>query len=500
MASQDINSDLGQYWNRTSSRRLRTLLPRSSIEQTPVFTEHTSSGESSLSSLETLTTPESISDFEDSDQKPVESNTVMGPNLQDTPKRKAGTEESLPNSQNAPKRKATEELPSFPISSKKMKMSEAELTDNLKKTNAEHPANINIIPFPEKPAVIEEREGEIDFRVVNNDDTNESTIILSGLKGIFQKQLPKMPKEYIARLVYDRNHLSMALVKKATLEVLGGITYRPFDDHEFAEIVFCAISSDQQVKGYGAHLMNHLKDYVKASSKVMHFLTYADNYAIGYFKKQGFTKEITLPKPLWMGYIKDYEGGTIMHCEMVPRVRYLESNRMIVKQKEVVNAKILAFSKSDEVHAPPKQWKNGAFPIDPMSIPAIRASGWTPAMDELARQPRHGPNYAQLSRLLSSLQNHQKAWPFKAPVNGNEVADYYSVITNPMDFETMERKLDQDSYEKPEDFVADATLVFSNCKKYNNDSTPYAKCANKVEKYMWSLIKEIPEWSYLLDN
>lgn len=348
--------------------------------------------------------------------------------------------------------------------------------------------------------MIEEREGEIDFRVVNNDDTNESTIILSGLKGIFQKQLPKMPKEYIARLVYDRNHLSMALVKKATLEVLGGITYRPFDDHEFAEIVFCAISSDQQVKGYGAHLMNHLKDYVKASSKVMHFLTYADNYAIGYFKKQGFTKEITLPKPLWMGYIKDYEGGTIMHCEMVPRVRYLESNRMIVKQKEVVNAKILAFSKSDEVHAPPKQWKNGAFPIDPMSIPAIRASGWTPAMDELARQPRHGPNYAQLSRLLSSLQNHQKAWPFKAPVNGNEVADYYSVITNPMDFETMERKLDQDSYEKPEDFVADATLVFSNCKKYNNDSTPYAKCANKVEKYMWSLIKEIPEWSYLLDN
>lgn len=42
----------------------------------------------------------------------------------------------------------------------------------------------------------------------------------------------------------------------------------------------------------------------------MHFLTYADNYAVGYFQKQGFTKEITLDKSLWMGYIKDYEGGT----------------------------------------------------------------------------------------------------------------------------------------------------------------------------------------------
>lgn len=38
-----------------------------------------------------------------------------------------------------------------------------------------------------------------------------------------------------------------------------GITYRPFNTRKFAEIVFCAISSDQQVKGYGAHLMSHLK-------------------------------------------------------------------------------------------------------------------------------------------------------------------------------------------------------------------------------------------------
>lgn len=86
-----------------------------------------------------------------------------------------------------------------------------------------------------------------------------------------------MPKDYIARLVYDRTHLSIAIVKHP-LEVVGyvlwpdafliklyaknearGITYRPFKGRKFAEIVFCAISSDQQVKGYGAHLMSHLK-------------------------------------------------------------------------------------------------------------------------------------------------------------------------------------------------------------------------------------------------
>ena len=71
-----------------------------------------------------------------------------------------------------------------------------------------------VIPFPEKPAVIEERNGDISFYVVNNDGKNHSSIILTGLKCIFQKQLPKMPKDYIARLVYDRTHLSIAIVKR----------------------------------------------------------------------------------------------------------------------------------------------------------------------------------------------------------------------------------------------------------------------------------------------
>ncbi|KAF2006672.1 histone acetyltransferase GCN5 [Amniculicola lignicola CBS 123094] len=360
----------------------------------------------------------------------------------------------------------------------------------------EEPKAKRLVPFPEKPAVIEERTGEIEFRVVNNDGRRDSSIILTGLKCIFQKQLPKMPKDYIARLVYDRTHMSIAIVKKP-LEVVGGITYRPFKGRQFAEIVFCAISSDQQVKGYGAHLMSHLKDYVKATSDVMHFLTYADNYAIGYFKKQGFTKEITLEKSRWMGYIKDYEGGTIMQCSMVPKIRYLESGRMLLKQKECVNAKIRAVSKSYHIHQPPPQWKTGLCKIDPLSIPAIKDSGWSPAMDELARAPRHGPNYNALLHLLNDLQNNSNAWPFQQPVNRDEVLDYYDVITEPMDLATMEEKHEKDLYPTPEDFLRDALLVFTNCRRYNNETTPYAKAANRLEKYMWGKIREIPEWAHL---
>lgn len=77
----------------------------------------------------------------------------------------------------------------------------------------------------------------------------------------------------------------MAIVKKG-LRVVGGITYRIFPGRKFAEIVFCAITSTEQVKGYGSYLMNHLKNHVRQTSDVEYFLTYADNYATGYFKKQ----------------------------------------------------------------------------------------------------------------------------------------------------------------------------------------------------------------------
>ena len=39
------------------------------------------------------------------------------------------------------------------------------------------------------------------------------------------------------------------------------------------------------VQGYGTHLMNHMKDY-HIQHNILHFLTFADEYATGYFRKQ----------------------------------------------------------------------------------------------------------------------------------------------------------------------------------------------------------------------
>lgn len=53
---------------------------------------------------------------------------------------------------------------------------------------------------------------------------------------------------------------------------------------------------------------------------------------------QGFSKDIKVPKSRYLGYIKDYEGATLMECELNPRIPYTELSHIIKRQKEVREA------------------------------------------------------------------------------------------------------------------------------------------------------------------
>jgi histone acetyltransferase len=99
----------------------------------------------------------------------------------------------------------------------------------------------------EKAAAVELRRGVIQITPVENDRSHRSLVILTGLKTLFQKQLPNMPREYIARLVYDANSKDLAIIKRG-YKVVGGICYRPFPHRGFAEIVFFATASVDQEK------------------------------------------------------------------------------------------------------------------------------------------------------------------------------------------------------------------------------------------------------------
>jgi len=100
------------------------------------------------------------------------------------------------------------------------------------------------------------------------------------------------------------------------------------------------------------------------------------------------------------------------------------------------------------------------------------------------RRPVRNADHSSMRKLLSELQGHADAWPFLLPVNKNEVTDYYDIIKSPMDFNTMENKLENGGYADFDPFVADAYLVFSNCRLYNPENSAYTKRANRMEKFL----------------
>ncbi|GAB6030513.1 Histone acetyltransferase kat2b [Chamberlinius hualienensis] len=339
----------------------------------------------------------------------------------------------------------------------------------------------------------EEKRGSIEFHIVGNSLTQkvskETIIWLIGLQNVFSHQLPRMPKEYITRLVFDPKHRTLALVKDG--RIIGGICFRMFPTQGFSEIVFCAVTSNEQVKGYGTHLMNHLKDY-HLRHNIVHFLTFADEFAIGYFKKQGFSKEIKLPKTSYVGYIKDYEGATLMGCELNPCIVYTEFTSVLRKQKEIIKKFIERKQEQmRKIHPGLTCFKDGVREIPIECIPGIRDSDFKLEKPIIKPEPGDPEQlFSSFKTVLNQIKNHSHAWPFQKPVDKSEAPDYYDHIKYPMDLKTMTERLKNKYYCSLRLFKADMSRIFSNCRAYNTPDTEYYKCANSLEKFFHNKLKE----------
>uniref|UniRef100_A0A8C5C0E9 histone acetyltransferase n=1 Tax=Gadus morhua TaxID=8049 RepID=A0A8C5C0E9_GADMO len=345
----------------------------------------------------------------------------------------------------------------------------------------------------DEAARLEERRGVIEFHVIGNSlnqKPNKSILMwLVGLQNVFSHQLPRMPKEYITRLVFDPKHKTLSLIKDG--RVIGGICFRMFPSQGFTEIVFCAVTSNEQVKGYGTHLMNHLKEY-HIKHDILNFLTYADEYAIGYFKKQGFSKDIKVPKAKYVGYIKDYEGATLMGCELNPSIPYTEFSVIIKKQKEIIK-KLMERKQVQirKVYPGLSCFKEGVRQIPIESIPGIRETGWKPMGKGQGKELKDPDQlYSTLKTILQHVKSHQNAWPFMEPVKKTEAPGYYQVIRFPMDLKTMSERLKSRYYATRKLFMADMQRIFTNCREYNPPESEYYKCANLLEKFFYTKLKD----------
>jgi len=355
----------------------------------------------------------------------------------------------------------------------------------------------------------------------NGAQTDDVTLQrLIGLKTLFGKQLPKMPKEYIARLVLDRRHKSLALLSSdpATFggdeEIIGGICYRPYPEMKFAEIAFCAVSASQQVKGYGTKVMNLVKRQA-VTENIEYFITYADNYAIGYFKKQGFSKSIAMPKNRYHGLIKDYDGGTIMECYIHPSIDYTRIPQMIEAQRQFILGRIRKVSLSDKKIYTPQPLNvttvslGRAVGVDAnavaraMAIPGVAEAGWTladvmAASGSAQKDSDRQKNFlkSELLHILQKIKDQNFSWPFREPVDTTEVKDYLDIVKEPIDLSTMEKRIRKSSvetgyYKSKQALLADLVRMVDNCKLYNDKESTYYECAMSLEKFLPTLFQDL---------
>jgi bromodomain-containing factor 1 len=61
-----------------------------------------------------------------------------------------------------------------------------------------------------------------------------------------------------------------------------------------------------------------------------------------------------------------------------------------------------------------------------------------------------------------------------------------------MDLSTISKKLDNCSYETPEQFIADINLMFNNCYAYNGPDSPISRMAKNVSKAFEGYLEKMP--------
>lgn len=76
------------------------------------------------------------------------------------------------------------------------------------------------------------------------------------------------------------------------------------------------------------------------------------------------------------------------------------------------------------------------------------------------------------------------------PVKRTDAPGYYEVIKFPMDLKTMSERLKNRYYVTKKLFMADLQRIITNCREYNPPESEYFKCANLLEKFFYTKIKE----------
>uniref|UniRef100_H0WKK9 Tyrosine-protein kinase BAZ1B n=1 Tax=Otolemur garnettii TaxID=30611 RepID=H0WKK9_OTOGA len=140
---------------------------------------------------------------------------------------------------------------------------------------------------------------------------------------------------------------------------------------------------------------------------------------------------------------------------------------------------------------PTRRSRPKALPVDDTEV------------DELVLQTKRSSRRQSLElqkceEILHKIVKYRFSWPFREPVTRDEAEDYYDVITQPMDFQTVQNKCSCGSYRSVQEFLTDMKQVFTNAELYNCRGSHVLNCMVKTEQCLVALLhKHLPGHPYV---
>ncbi|KAL4402205.1 MOZ/MORF histone acetyltransferase complex protein [Malassezia pachydermatis] len=107
---------------------------------------------------------------------------------------------------------------------------------------------------------------------------------------------------------------------------------------------------------------------------------------------------------------------------------------------------------------------------------------------------------AQLRKALASVKSLDKAEWFLLPVSVDDVPDYYDIIAHPMDWTTIQKKIDDMAYNTWDEWATDVTLVCTNAMQYNRADSLIHKTAQKILKQLPSITQQYKDDTFSDDT
>eukprot|EP00884_Botryococcus_braunii_P008902 jgi/Botrbrau1/18012/Bobra.0062s0005.1 len=114
-----------------------------------------------------------------------------------------------------------------------------------------------------------------------------------------------------------------------------------------------------------------------------------------------------------------------------------------------------------------------------------------PRVADLEKEKRIQSIFSQCLTIVKQLSKLKDASPFLKPVDpiALKCPDYLSIIKNPMDFGTIQKRLEHKpekgivrQYKDPQEFVADMRLIFENCRVYNAPGHAVRKMGDSISE------------------